>query len=90
MFEMVEKIWSEVGGDSWYCSIFEEMLDAMLEAYDQSLNLMLKMSDDIGIMADRIDKFGDRILDIADKILVMADKINYMGDNITSVIVKGL
>jgi len=39
------------------------------------IQLISKLSDDIGVMADRID-------DMADKILVMADKIGEMADRI--------
>ncbi len=46
-----------------------------LSVLDSSLRAMLRLSDDIGVMADRI-------LEMADKILVMADNIGLMADRI--------
>ncbi len=46
-----------------------------LSALDSSLTAMLRLSDDIGLMADRI-------LEMANKILVMADNIGLMADRI--------
>ncbi|WP_456387179.1 hypothetical protein [Desulfolithobacter sp.] len=46
-----------------------------LAILDSSLAAMLRLSDDIGLMADRI-------LEMADKILVMADNIGLMADRI--------
>ncbi|WP_457573254.1 hypothetical protein [Desulfolithobacter sp.] len=46
-----------------------------LTVLDSSLAAMLRLSDDIGLMADRI-------LEMADKILVMADNIGLMADRI--------
>ncbi len=46
-----------------------------LSVLDSSLRAMLRLSDDIGLMADRI-------LEMADKILVMADNIGLMADRI--------
>ncbi len=46
-----------------------------LSTLDSSLSAMLRLSDDIGLMADRI-------LEMADKILVMADNIGEMADRI--------
>ncbi|HEX9626813.1 MAG TPA: hypothetical protein VGA00_07745 [Acidiferrobacterales bacterium] len=48
---------------------------AGLVEYQASLSAMLRLSDDIGSMADRI-------LDMANKILVMADNIGLMADRI--------
>ncbi len=46
-----------------------------LTTLDASLASMLRLSDDIGVMADRI-------LEMADKILIMADNIGIMADRI--------
>jgi len=46
-----------------------------VSALDSSLRAMLRLSDDIGLMANRI-------LEMADKILVMADNIGLMADRI--------
>ncbi|BCO10222.1 hypothetical protein GF1_25980 [Desulfolithobacter dissulfuricans] len=46
-----------------------------LAVLDSSLAAMLRLSDDIGLMADRI-------LEMADKILIMADNIGLMADRI--------
>ncbi len=46
-----------------------------LSSLDSALSAMLRLSDDIGLMADRI-------LEMADKILVMADNIGAMADRI--------
>ncbi len=46
-----------------------------LSALNSSLYTMLRLADDIGVMADRI-------LEMADKILVMADNIGIMADRI--------
>ncbi|HFQ89168.1 MAG TPA: hypothetical protein ENK27_03740 [Desulfobulbus sp.] len=47
----------------------------VLSGLDSALSAMLRLSDDIGLMADRI-------LEMADKILVMADNIGEMADRI--------
>lgn len=47
----------------------------VLSTLNSSLYAMLRLSDDIGVMADRI-------LEMADKILVMADNIGTMADRI--------
>lgn len=44
---------------------------------DSSLTAMLRLADDIGLMADRI-------LEMADKILIMADNIGLMADRIVA------
>lgn len=46
-----------------------------LTALSASLDSMLRLSDDIGVMADRI-------MEMADKILIMADNIGLMADRI--------
>ena len=43
--------------------------------FQASLDAMLKLSDDIGTMADRILEMGDKILVMSDNIGVMADRI---------------
>ena len=48
---------------------------AELVEYEASLAAMLKLSGDIGAMADRIGEMADRILVMADNIGIMADRI---------------
>ena len=48
---------------------------ASTSTLDSALSSMLRLSDDIGVMADRI-------LEMADKILIMADNIGTMADRI--------
>jgi hypothetical protein len=50
---------------------------ADLVEYRAGLSAMLRLSDDIGTMADRILEMADRILLMADNIGAMADKIVY-------------
>ena len=47
----------------------------MLTTLDSSLAAMLRLSTDIGTMADRIGEMADRILVMADNIGIMADRI---------------
>ena len=57
-----------------------------LSTLDSSLAAMLRLSDDIGTMADRIGEMADDILVMADNIGIMADRILatqvIQGDNI--------
>lgn len=46
-----------------------------LTTLEASLASMLRLSDDIGVMADRILEMGDKILIMADNIGIMADRI---------------
>ena len=46
-----------------------------LTTLDASLSSMLRLSDDIGVMADRILEMSDQILIMADNIGIMADRI---------------
>lgn len=48
---------------------------ANLVEYDASLAAMLRLSDDIGIMANRIGEEADQILSMADNIGMQADQI---------------
>ena len=48
---------------------------AELVEYDASLAAMLRLSDDIGTMANRIGEMADRILVMADNIGLMADRM---------------
>ena len=47
----------------------------ILTTLDSSLSAMLRLSDDIGTMANRIGEMADRILVMADNIGIMADRI---------------
>lgn len=67
-------------GIAAFLPLFSTDITAISTVTDQadiqaSLDAMLKLSDDIGVMADRI-------LEMADKILVMADNIGLMADRI--------
>ena len=57
---------------------------------DASLTSMLRLSDDIGVMADRILEMSDQILIMADNIGLMADRILatqiIQGDNLQVII----
>jgi len=50
-------------------------LNSELADIQAALDAMLKLSDDIGIMADRILEMGDKILVMSDNIGIMADRI---------------
>jgi len=50
-------------------------LNSELADIQAALGVMLKLSDDIGLMADRILEMGDKILVMADNIGLMADRI---------------
>jgi len=56
-------------------ALSESLLAAGSNANSEYIEAMLKLSDDIGDMAERI-------LEMADKILIMADKIGDMADRI--------
>lgn len=58
---------------SWEMRDLEDVQD--LIEYRTGLNAMLRLSDDIGTMADRILEMADRILIMADNIGLMADRI---------------
>ena len=58
---------------SWDLRSIESNYD--LVEYRAALSAMLRLSDDIGTMADRILEMADRILVMADNIGVMADRI---------------
>ena len=58
---------------SWELRTLDDVAD--LFEYRTALSAMLRLSDDIGTMADRI-------LEMADRILIMADNINLMADRI--------
>ena len=59
-----------LSGDISAISMNTDMAD-----YQASLDIMLKLSDDIGTMADRILEMGDKILVMSDNIGLMADRI---------------
>ncbi|NNF97511.1 MAG: hypothetical protein HKM94_11345, partial [Halobacteria archaeon] len=58
---------------SWDLRSIENSYD--LVEYRAALSAMLRLSDDIGTMADRILEMADRILVMADNIGIMADRI---------------
>ncbi len=58
---------------SWDLRSIESVYD--LVEYRAALTAMLRLSDDIGTMADRILEMADRILVMADNIGLMADRI---------------
>jgi len=58
--------------NAWFFDPFENMVEITLNTME---NIMLTLSDDIGLMADRILVMSDNILLMADKIGVMADRI---------------
>lgn len=64
---------SEAARLSWELRSLENVQD--LAEYRSGLSAMLRLSDDIGTMADRILEMADRILVMADNIGVMADRI---------------
>lgn len=65
-------------------SVANNMVDEAGEVSSEMMQLMSKLSDDIGLMADRILVMADKIGEMADRILVMADKIGEMADRIVA------
>ncbi len=61
-----------------------------LSTLESSLTSMLRLSDDIGVMADRILEMSDQILIMADNIGIMADRILatqiIQGDNLQVIV----
>jgi hypothetical protein len=61
-----------------------------LSTLESSLTSMLRLSDDIGVMADRILEMADQILIMADNIGIMADRILatqvIQGDNLQVIV----
>lgn len=56
-------------------AFFMDPVQAMYEMTNDMVTAMLRLSDDIGLMADRIGEMADRIVDTEDKIGEMADRI---------------
>lgn len=74
---------STTRANAWFLDPFENMVESSLETIE---NIVLSLSDDIGLMADRILVMADNIGIMADRIGEMADRIVYTEELMVSAI----